>query len=302
MGTTPVYNCVNTPGISWTGSSGGCFVGTYEGKTCLFADAQQSPQLICIYELDSNSTPGPNPQPGVEGVLGAMIFRDGEWLAFVEGSNASQYVVADAAGDDAEYGVRVVYDGELDVTYYAMSCMETVNYTGAGVSCDPVTNLTAEDYNYQGNNGALVQFTEPAGATSYKVYVDGTLLGSLSAQPIFINFEGTPNGTYQIGVVAVYADCESEMATVDFVWTLDAVNDNAIVTALYPNPTNSDVTIKAAGMNHITVVNALGQVMYDADVDADELQLNLGQYNAGIYMVRISTENGVSTQRVIVTK
>ena len=302
MGTTPVYNCVNTPGISWTGSSGGCFVGTYEGKTCLFADAQQSPQLICIYELDSNSTPGPNPQPGVEGVLGAMIFRDGEWLAFVEGSNASQYVVADAAGDDAEYGVRVVYDGELDVTYYAMSCMATVDYTGTGVSCDPVTNLTAEDYNYQGNNGALVQFTEPEGATSYKVYVDGTLLGSLSAQPIFINFEGTPNGTYQIGIVAVYADCESEMATVDFVWTLDAVNDNAIVTALYPNPTNSDVTIKAAGMNHITVVNALGQVMYDADVDADELQLNLGQYNAGIYMVRISTENGVSTQRVIVTK
>ena len=55
-------------------------------------------------------------------------------------------------------------------------------------------------------------------------------------------------------------------------------------------------------MNHITVVNVLGQVVYDADINADMTQLNLGQFNAGVYTVRISTENGDSVKRVTVVK
>ena len=263
-------------------------------------DTGAGTQYGVAFKLVGEGGSGPTPGPAAEGVLGAMVFRDGEYVAFIEGNTASQYVVADAAGEDAEYGVRVVYDGEPDVTYYAMSCMETVDYTGNVVTCDPVTDLAVEPYTYNDQDGALITFTEPEGATSFKIYVDGELLGALAHQPIFIAFGDTPDGTYQIGIVAVYADCESDMATVDFVWT--EIGENEIVTALYPNPTSGDITIKAAGMNHITVVNALGQVMYDADVDADEMQLNLGQYNNGLYMVRISTENGVSVQRVIVAK
>ena len=82
----------------------------------------------------------------------------------------------------------------------------------------------------------------------------------------------------------------------------DDVNENEVVNRIYPNPTNSNVTIEATSMNHITVVNAMGQVVYDADVNADKIELNLGQYKAGLYMIRISTVNGVSVQRVTVTK
>ena len=72
--------------------------------------------------------------------------------------------------------------------------------------------------------------------------------------------------------------------------------------SVYPNPTNGNVTIEAAGMNRITVVSALGQVVYDAAVNADTYQMNLGQFKAGIYMVRISTESGVSVKRVTVVE
>ena len=43
-------------------------------------------------------------------------------------------------------------------------------------------------------------------------------------------------------------------------------------------------------------------MVYDADVNADELELNMAQFNTGVYVVRIVTENGVSTQRVTVVK
>ena len=79
----------------------------------------------------------------------------------------------------------------------------------------------------------------------------------------------------------------------------DESNINA---RIYPNPTHNTVTIEANDMNHITVVNVLGQVVYDADINADMTQLNLGQFNAGVYTVRISTENGDSVKRVTVVK
>ena len=44
------------------------------------------------------------------------------------------------------------------------------------------------------------------------------------------------------------------------------------------------------------------EMVYDAEVDADELVLNMGQYNAGIYMVSITTVNGTTVKRVVVTK
>ena len=55
-------------------------------------------------------------------------------------------------------------------------------------------------------------------------------------------------------------------------------------------------------MNRITVVSVLGQVVYDAEVEGDSQIINMAQFNAGVYMVRIATENGVSTQRVTVVK
>ena len=297
LGTSVVLDYTATaPGC--TGIAGGSFIGAYNGMTCWFGNSQQDPNLIAIFELD-NEGPTPPPTP-VEGILGAMVFANGEYLAFLEGS-ATEYVVENAAAFDAEFGVRVVYDGAMDTTYYAMSCMETVEYTGGGTTCDPVTNLTAEYYTYNGNDGALVQFTEPEGATSYKVFVEGQLLGSISAQPIFINFEGTDPGIYEIGIVAVYANCESDMATVDFNWN-QSVDENAIVSAIYPNPTSGDLHINATAMTHVSVYNAMGQMVYDQAVSGDELIINMGQFEAGVYMVRIDTENGSSVKRINVVK
>ena len=98
--------------------------------------------------------------------------------------------------------------------------------------------------------------------------------------------------------VTLWAMSCPECATVNYT----SIVENDVVDNLYPNPTYGMVTIEAQGMNHITVVNTLGQVVYDADVNADMMQLNLGQYKAGLYLIRVNTENGVSVKRVTVVK
>ena len=117
-------------------------------------------------------------------------------------------------------------------------------------------------------------------------------------------------GTYYYQVTTVYSnECESVPAlsfddpTQDYVVVgVTGLNENDGKVALYPNPTKGNVTIQATGMNHITVVSVLGQVIYDAEVDADEFTLNMSQFNAGMYTVRISTTDGVAVRRVTVIR
>jgi hypothetical protein len=82
---------------------------------------------------------------------------------------------------------------------------------------------------------------------------------------------------------------------------VDAVAENGGMT-IYPNPTKGNVTIEANGMRHITVVSMLGQVLFDTDVDTDNYILNMSQFNAGMYTVRVVTENGVNASRITVVR
>ncbi len=125
----------------------------------------------------------------------------------------------------------------------------------------------------------------------------------------YYEYIDTPEvGTYYYQVRADYGECESEPAVsgvnpdVDYVTAEVTGIDELSNVALYPNPTNSNVTIEAASMRHITVMSILGQVVYDAEVNGDQVILNMSQYNAGVYVVRVATANGVSTHRVTVVR
>ena len=66
------------------------------------------------------------PSPLSDEVIGAMLFRDGEWIAF---TTEDHFV--DTVGDiSSAYELRVVYDGEKKLpvknSYYAMSCPQSI--------------------------------------------------------------------------------------------------------------------------------------------------------------------------------
>ena len=121
-------------------------------------------------------------------------------------------------------------------------------------------------------------------------------------------------GTYYYQVTAVYKangeECESEPAS-----AYDNPNNNYVVVdvvsidengvngmMIYPNPTNGKLNIAAEYMTRINITNALGQTIYDQEVDSDNQIIDMTQYEAGVYMVRITTENGVAVERVTVVK
>ena len=207
--TTAVFNFNSTPGYDG-GSSGGCHVATYAGKTAFFGDIQQSPNLIGIYELDGEAPVPPTP---VEGILGAILFRDGEYVGTF-GTNTTTYTEELETSGQFTYTIRVIYDGAPDDTYYAMSCGD------------------------------------------------------------------------------------DEIVTVSY----DVPETDDVISSIYPNPTSGELHITATAMQHVTVFNTMGQVVFSSDVNTDSYVLNMGQLEAGVYMVKVDAAQGSSVKRIAVVK
>ncbi|MBQ6083112.1 MAG: choice-of-anchor J domain-containing protein [Bacteroidales bacterium] len=286
----------NTPGCS--GSSGGCFVGNYNGMTCFFGNSQQSPNLIGIYELGAAGPSGGSTSDITPNKFN--IFRDGE----VIGATADSYYVFEAE-DFNEHVYEVIF---VDANYN-FSCPAEVT-----VAAGTVASVTDLDYEF---NDPAMTLTWNGIAESYKIWagiadmstgvVTLDVVGETTDMTFTIDNIGTEAGYYVFVVQSVTGECESdlneELANNNYVlYQYDLVPENEIVSAIYPNPTSGDVNIKAEAMKHISVYNAMGQMVYDQDVDTDEMILNMGQYESGVYMINIVTENGTSVKRITVTK
>lgn len=123
-------------------------------------------------------------------------------------------------------------------------------------------------------------------------------------------FDVVPAGTYYYQVRAVYKDgeetCVSEPANsfrhpdqfYIVVETLSMDENGIDGMIIYPNPAKDNLTIKAEAMKHITITNTLGQVVYDNEADSDNEVINMSQYDAGVYMLRITTENGSVVRKI----
>ncbi|MDD4372438.1 MAG: choice-of-anchor J domain-containing protein [Bacteroidales bacterium] len=117
---------------------------------------------------------------------------------------------------------------------------------------------------------------------------------------------------YQVTATYTYegGSCESEPAMAlnnpedDFVYVfVTNINElGAINARMFPNPATNNVTIEANGMNRITVINAVGQVVYDVELDNNNTQLSVAAFEAGVYVVRINTETGIATKRLTIVR
>jgi hypothetical protein len=98
-------------------------------------------------------------------------------------------------------------------------------------------------------------------------------------------------------VASVSSEVYSWLAWV-YVNGYDWIGENAESVSVYPNPTTDNVNIVAMGINHVTVMNTLGQVVYDSNANENTITLDMSHYQAGVYMVRVTTENGESVKLI----
>ena len=185
-------------------------------------------------------------------------------------------------------------------------------YTGNNdcPSCTAPTDFAGE-YAYQNNvDGALLTWNCAYTPSKFKIYrsADGqeytpiaTIDGSLNE---YFDAVGVAN-EYYYRVTAFSSACESDPAhtasNTDYVVVeVLAVPENSVNARVYPNPTTGNVKIEAPALNNVTVFNLVGQKVYEEAVSGDECVVNMKDFGCGIYMVKIQSANGFTTQKVSV--
>ncbi len=130
----------------------------------------------------------------------------------------------------------------------------------------------------------------------------GSLLPANDGKSVMVTWSGIYKGEVTL-TAAPTAECNNGDNTLNIlVKNSTDINEYGVKASLYPNPTNDNITIEAEGMQRLMVLNELGQVVYEAEVSTESETLNLSQFGAGIFMVRIYTESGIATKRVTVIR
>ena len=186
----------------------------------------------------------------------------------------------------------------------------TVNiYIGGNTA--PETLVSTQDFEITGTIGDVVTFkldtpVEIDGMQNIWLtfYHDGSIQYCAPA----VADVGNPNSRWLgidgygwMDMASVSSEAYSWLAWI-YIDGYDWINENNESITAYPNPTTGNVNIVAQGMSHITVLNTLGQMVYDANVEGNMTSLDMSQYQAGIYMVRVTSENGESVKRISVVK
>jgi len=91
---------------------------------------------------------------------------------------------------------------------------------------------------------------------------------------------------------------------VDLTMNVTSIGDDLMSRAInvYPNPADNFINIASDfNIRNVSVINFVGQMVYTENVNGFDFQVNVSNYVAGIYMVRIETTEGkVVTKRITV--
>jgi len=172
-----------------------------------------------------------------------------------------------------------------------------------------VENPTVAEISMISNNKPVTPVYEPfnvtpasaKGPSSYNVYRDGAVIGN-TTETSYSDASYGGEGQYTYYVTAVYDQGESDASNSVTVEVVTGMDENEISGLnVYPNPAKDHLNITAdVIINNVMVYNFAGQVIVNENVKAQNYVLNASQLNPGVYMVRIDTEKGTTTKRIII--
>ncbi len=138
------------------------------------------------------------------------------------------------------------------------------------------------------------------------------LIGLVTGSDMHFDDNESSAETYYYQVTAINTvaggECESAPAmSVDMIHNFVTAHTDGIAEIesdanVYPNPAHHQITVEAEGMSRVTLINMLGQMVYDAAVEGGTTTISLADYESGLYIVRINTENGVITKQISVVR
>ena len=131
-------------------------------------------------------------------------------------------------------------------------------------------------------------------ATGNQWYLNGNAIPGATSQ----NYTVTQNGNYSVTVTA--NGCSSPSAV--YAVGVEEISANNSV-FIFPNPNNGNFTVSQNGNVQsisITVLNVLGEKIFETRTAASKTDINLSNQSNGIYFIQVKTKDKISNHKIII--
>jgi hypothetical protein len=227
-----------------------------------------------------------------------MIYINGELVS--DNTTSLSYTI-DETVEAFSVEVIAVYDDikSIGMTNFVSSCETPQNVAAAGNEDDMTITISWDDIE---------------GAEEYQLYRNGTLLTTTTyTEYIDDNIESGVSYCYNVRTYCGegnYSGFSEEACThvgeIDPEDPEDPENPDAIDELennlkIYPNPANDFIKLSAVGyqLSVIKIYNYLGILIGEFEANSNEIEINISNYNSGVYFIEINTENGNNIKRII---
>ena len=258
--------------------------------------------------METTATLNGTVAPGNE----TITARGFEWKE----TSASAYTVVNATGATmspdvtgltagTSYTFRAFATTASGTTYGAEKTFttQTSAVTPPTVTTNDATNITQTTATL---NGAVTAGDEAITAQGFewKATQGGTytVVNATGATMSYDLTGLTPNTNYTFRAFATTASGTTYGAEKTFTTEPVGIEEHGLNNVVvYPNPTNAVVQIKNGEwrMENVQVYDAYGKLLNTMNVNDHTVTLDLGGYAKGTYFVRVTTERGVVTKRVV---
>ena len=191
--------------------------------------------------------------------------------------------------------------GSYDASLYTLagfwkSCL------GSKMTTVVVDPNTVAGFTSDATNTPTIAFTNTTtGATSYSWdFGDGSPADN-AANP---SHTYTANGTYTVTLTAT-GPCgtNTSTTTVNIAATgIDTYEMDAL--SVYPNPSNGLFTVKmnATAKTVVEVYNVIGKLVYATQLNNNTATVDLSNQSAGVYSMKVISENNTAVKQIVLTK
>ena len=238
----------------------------------------QLPQTVTF-----NVTDGTDPlENAAIDINGEVLMTDGTGVATIDLFDGDYDYTISLAGYEQTSGTITVAGAAVteDVTMIVPSTFYNVTFNISDNSGNPIESAVVNMTGYG------EQTTDVDGVTVYNDVSNGTF-----------NYTATATGYGEETGEVTVADAD---ATVNIVINPLGLNQiEKIDFNIYPNPSKGIFHVKTKGTAQLTIINAVGQIIKTQEING-EATINLADNGAGIYFIRLQSENSIGTKRIIV--
>ena len=152
-------------------------------------------------------------------------------------------------------------------------------------------------------NGAVVLSTPIVPTLQYQFFLNGVAVGPASSSNTLTLLSSAQNGSYTV-VQSTPQGCQSAPSAATTVAVLGARHAaGSLALRVAPNPTaDGHLAVRLEGATKaapLVVLNALGQVVQTGTASATAAQVDLSGVASGVYVLRVTTPQGVLTERIV---